>query len=47
MKNYYLDLFSGIGGFALGAYWAGLRFSKHFFSETDGYLVQVYRKRFP
>jgi len=30
----YLDMFSGIGGFALAAYWAGLRFNKHFFSEA-------------
>jgi hypothetical protein len=28
----FLDLFSGIDGFALGAYWAGLRFDKHYFS---------------
>jgi len=43
----FLDLFSGIGGFALGAYWAGLRFDKHYFSEIDKYAVQVYQKRFP
>ena len=43
----FLDLFSGIGGFALGAYWAGLRFDKHYFSEVDGYAIQVYQKRFP
>jgi DNA (cytosine-5)-methyltransferase 1 len=42
----YLDLFSGIGGFALGAYWAGLRFDKHYFSEVDDYAVSVYQKRF-
>jgi DNA (cytosine-5)-methyltransferase 1 len=43
----FLDLFSGIGGFALGAYWAGLRFDKHYFSEVDGYAVKLYQKRFP
>jgi len=31
----------------LGAYWAGLRFDYHFFSEIDGYAVEVYKKRFP
>jgi len=41
----FLDLFSGIGGFALGAYWAGLRFDKHYFSEIDDYAVQVYQWR--
>jgi hypothetical protein len=30
----YLDLFSGIGGFALGAYWAGMKFDNHYFSEA-------------
>ena len=43
----FLDLFSGIGGFALGAYLAGLRFNNHYFSEIDEYAVQVYQKRFP
>jgi DNA (cytosine-5)-methyltransferase 1 len=47
MKSYYLDLFSGIGGFALGAYWAGLRFEDHYFSEVDDYAVRLYQKRFP
>ena len=45
--NVFLDLFSGIGGFALGAYWAGLRFDKHYFSEIDDYAIQLYQKRFP
>ncbi len=31
----YIDLFSGIGGFALGAYWSGIRFDKHYFSEVE------------
>lgn len=45
--KYYLDLFSGIGGFALGAYWAGLRFNDHYFSEVDDYAIKVYGQRFP
>jgi len=45
--KYYLDLFSGIGGFALGAEWAGMKFNKHFFSEVDDYAISVYRNRFP
>jgi DNA (cytosine-5)-methyltransferase 1 len=47
MEHYYLDLFSGIGGFALGAYWAGMRFHGHYFSEVDDYAIGIYRKRFP
>jgi DNA (cytosine-5)-methyltransferase 1 len=43
----YIDLFSGIGGFALGAYWAGMKFDKHYFSEIDPYCVELYQKRFP
>ncbi|MBU1081633.1 MAG: DNA (cytosine-5-)-methyltransferase [Spirochaetes bacterium] len=42
----FLDLFAGIGGFALGAEWAGLRFDRHYFSEVDDYAISVYRKRF-
>jgi DNA (cytosine-5)-methyltransferase 1 len=44
---WYLDLFSGIGGFAIGAYWAGLEFDGHYFSEVDDYGIRVYQKRFP
>jgi DNA (cytosine-5)-methyltransferase 1 len=47
MKRYYLDLFSGIGGFALGARWAGMKFDGHYFSEVDDYAIKVYQKRFP
>ncbi|MCE5190266.1 MAG: DNA (cytosine-5-)-methyltransferase [Actinomycetia bacterium] len=43
----YLDLFSGIGGFALGAYWAGWRFEKHYFSEIDPWCCKLYQQRFP
>jgi site-specific DNA-cytosine methylase len=32
--RYYLDLFAGIGGFALGAYWAGLKFDGHYLDES-------------
>jgi DNA-cytosine methyltransferase len=47
MMYYYLDLFSGIGGFALGAYWAGMKFHGHYFSEVDDYAIGIYKKRFP
>lgn len=43
----YIDLFSGIGGFALGAYWAGMKFKNHYFSEIEPYAVELYQKRFP
>jgi len=43
----FLDLFCGIGGFALAAYNAGLRFDKHYFSEIDRYAIEIYKKRFP
>jgi DNA (cytosine-5)-methyltransferase 1 len=43
----YLDLFSGIGGFALGAKWAAIQFDKHYFSEVDDYAIGIYKKRFP
>lgn len=45
--TYFLDLFAGIGGFALGEYWAGLRFDGHYFSEVDDYAIRVYQQRFP
>ena len=45
--KYYLDLFSGIGGFALGAYWSEIQFDKQYFSEIDKYAIQTYQKRFP
>ena len=41
------SFFAGIGGFALGAEWAGLHFDKHYFSEVDDYAIKVYSKRFP
>jgi DNA (cytosine-5)-methyltransferase 1 len=47
MSRYYLDLFAGLGGFALGACWAGMTFDGHYFSEVDPYAVSIYKKRFP
>ena len=46
-KLNYLDLFSGVGGFALGAYMAGMRFDTHYYSEIDPFCVELYQKRFP
>jgi len=43
----FIDLFSGIGGFALAAYWSGLRFDRHYFSEVNGYAAKLYQERFP
>jgi DNA (cytosine-5)-methyltransferase 1 len=42
-----MDLFSGIGGFSLGAYLADMKFDKHYFSEVDKYAISIYQKRFP
>lgn len=41
----HLDLFSGIGGFALAARWAGIETVG--FSEIDDYATRVLRKNFP
>jgi DNA (cytosine-5)-methyltransferase 1 len=43
----FLSLFAGISGFDLAAYWAGLRFDGHYFSEIDKYAADVFQKRFP
>jgi DNA (cytosine-5)-methyltransferase 1 len=43
----YLDLFHGIGGFALGAYWAGMKFDNHLCSDIEPFAVELYKKRFP
>ena len=41
----HLDLFSGIGGFALACRWAGVETIG--FSEIDKYLIKVLKKNFP
>ena len=43
----YLDLFHGIGGFALGAYWAGMKFENHYCSDIEPYTQELYKLRFP
>lgn len=43
----YLDLFHGIGGFALGAYWAGMKFENHYCSDVEKYCQELYALRFP
>lgn len=42
----YLDLFSGIGGFAKGMNDAGLKIKKHYFSEIDKNAIAVYKYNF-
>lgn len=42
----YLDLFSGIGGFRLGAEMASLSFDAEYHSEIDEYAIEVYRKHY-
>ena len=44
MKLTHIDLFSGIGGFALAAQWAG--FETIVFCENDEYCQEVIQKRF-
>ena len=43
----FLDLFAGIGGFALAAYNAGLKFDMHLFSEINREVIRIYQSRFP
>ena len=43
----YIDLFSGIGGFALGLRQAGIEFEEHWFSEIDKNAINIYKKHFP
>ncbi len=48
MENYnLLDLFSGIGGFRLGAEMAGIKFKHEFNSDIDEYANKVYKKNWP
>ena len=42
-----IDLFSGIGGFALGFQRAGYRFTEHYFSEIDKHAIANYKYNFP
>lgn len=42
-----LDLFSGIGGFRLGAELAGMKFDKTYHSDIDEYANKVYAKHWP
>jgi DNA (cytosine-5)-methyltransferase 1 len=44
---YYIDLFSGIGGFHLGLLQAGFKFEKYYHSEINKYAKSVYQKQFP
>jgi len=46
-KTAYVSFFSGIGGWDLGAYWAGARFNEHYFSEIDSYASKIFKQRFP
>ncbi len=43
----FLDLFSGIGGFALAADRAGWDFENHLFSEIHEPAIRIYKKHFP
>jgi len=43
----YLDMFSGIGGFALGILQAGVKIKKHWHIEIDKHCCKVYHKHFP
>ena len=42
-----IDLFSGIGGFALGFQRAGFHFTEHYFSEIDKHAIANYKHNFP
>ena len=47
MNYNYLDLFSGIAGFRLGALWAEIEFENTFHSDIDAYANKIYKLRFP
>ena len=42
-----IDLFSGIGGFALGFQRAGFQFTEHYFSEINKKAIANYKHNFP
>ena len=42
-----IDLFSGIGGFALGFQRAGYQFTEHYFSDIDKHAIANYKYNFP
>ena len=42
-----IDLFSGIGGFALGFHRAGYKFTEHYFSEINKKAIANYKHNFP
>jgi DNA (cytosine-5)-methyltransferase 1 len=43
----FLDLFSGIGGFAYAAKLAGIPIENHYYSEIEKYPSQIYAQQFP
>jgi len=43
----YLDLFSGIGGFAKGIEQAGIKLNNHYHSEIDKNCINIYERHFP
>jgi len=43
----FLDLFSGIGGFRLGAEWAEMKFENELHSDIEEFANKVYAKHFP
>ena len=43
----YIDLFSGIGGFAKGIEDAGIKIKNHYYSEIDKHCIAVYEKISP
>jgi DNA (cytosine-5)-methyltransferase 1 len=43
----FIDLFSGIGGFALGAKLAGWEFQNHFNSDIEPFANRIYKRNFP
>ncbi len=43
----HLDLFSGIGGFSLGARLAGITWTSHHYSEIEPNAIKIFKKHFP